>query len=64
MKQKFLKPGLRPLAVASLLVMSGYTIAQAQGYTPRDTQEGQPVLTDAGKPAYNIIFVISCHSQT
>jgi len=58
MKQKFLDAGLR-LAVASLLMIFGYTIPQAQAYTPRETQEGQPVLTAAGKPAYNIIFVIS-----
>ena len=58
MKQKFLDAGLR-LAVASLLMIFGYTIPQAQAYTPRETQEGEPVLTAAGKPAYNIIFVIS-----
>jgi hypothetical protein len=53
MKQKFLDAGLR-LAVASLLMIFGYTIPQVQAYTPRETQEGQPVLTAAGKPAYNI----------
>jgi hypothetical protein len=46
--------------VAAVTAMSfGCAIAQAQGYTPRQTEEGQPVLTDSGKPAYNIIFVIS-----
>jgi arylsulfatase len=37
----------------------GYAIPQAQGYTIPQAQEGQPVRTDTGKPAYNIIFVIS-----
>src|SRR6516165_2019789 len=58
-KRKLRDRALRPLAVMSLMMTFGYAIAQAQGYTPRETQEGQPVLTDAGKPAYNIIFVIS-----
>jgi arylsulfatase len=57
MKQIFV--GLRLLAVVSLLIIFAHTIPQAQAYTPRETQEGQPVLTAAGKPAYNIIFVIS-----
>jgi hypothetical protein len=58
-KRKLRDRGLRPLAIVSLMMTFGYAIAQAQGYTPRETQEGQSVLTDAGKPAYNIIFVIS-----
>ena len=58
-KRKLRDRGLRPLAIVSLMMTFGYAIAQAQRYTPRETQEGQPVLTDAGKPAYNIIFVIS-----
>jgi hypothetical protein len=41
MKQKFLDRSLR-LAVASLLVIFGYAIPQAQAYTPRETQEGRP----------------------
>jgi len=58
-KRKPRDRGLRPLAIVSLMMTFGYAIAQAQGYTPRETREGQSVLTDAGKPAYNIIFVIS-----
>jgi arylsulfatase len=57
--EKIFDRGLRPLAAMSLMMTFGCGIAQAQGYTPRETQEGQSVLTDAGKPAYNIIFVIS-----
>ena len=57
--EKFFDQGLRPLAVMSLMMTFGCGIAQAQGYTPREPQEGQRVLTDAGKSAYNIIFVIS-----
>src|SRR5215470_5206713 len=37
----------------------GYAFPQAQGYTIPQAQEGQPVRMDTGKPAYNIIFVIS-----
>src|SRR5262249_39631332 len=48
----------RCLLVGSLLALSP-VITQTQGYTPRETKEGQPVLTNAGKPASNIIFVIS-----
>jgi len=43
--------GLRLLVVASLMTIFGNVIAPAQ--------EGQPVGTQAGKPPYNIIFVIS-----
>jgi arylsulfatase len=57
--EKIFDRGLRPLAAMSLMMTFGCGIAQAQGYTPRETQEGQSVLTDAGKPAYNIVFVIS-----
>src|SRR6516162_7426441 len=49
MKQEY--RGLRPLAVLSLMSVFRYPIAQAQ--------QGQPVGTEAGKPPYNIIFVIS-----
>ena len=51
MNQKFLNHSLRLLAVLSLMTVFGYPIAQAQ--------EGQLVGTEAGKPPYNIIFVIS-----
>ena len=51
MKEKFFDRGLRQLAVVSLMMIFGYAIAQAQ--------EGQPVRTNAGKPPYNIIFVIN-----
>jgi hypothetical protein len=56
MKRRF--PGLR-MATASLLMIFGYAIPQAEAYNMPPAPEGQPVLTDAGKPAYNIIFVIS-----
>src|SRR5215472_13176769 len=58
-KRQLRDRGLRPLAVASLLMIFGYTIPQAEGYTIPQAQEGQPVRTNAGKPAYNIILVIS-----
>ena len=51
MKQKFLDHSLRSLAVASLMTIFGNTFAQVQ--------QGQPVGTEAVKPPYNIIFVIS-----
>jgi arylsulfatase len=51
MNQKFLNHSLRLLAVLSLMSVFRYPIAQAQ--------QGQPVGTEAGKPPYNIIFVIS-----
>jgi arylsulfatase len=51
MKQKFLNRSLRLLAVVSLITIFGEAFAQAQ--------QGQPVGTEAGKPPYNIIFVIS-----
>ena len=50
MKQ-LLDHGLRLLAAVSLMITFGYAMAQAQ--------QGQPVRTEAGKPPYNIIFVIS-----
>jgi hypothetical protein len=49
MKQKFIDRGLRLLTVVSLIMIG--TFAQAQ--------QGQRVGTEAGKPPYNIIFVIS-----
>jgi arylsulfatase len=49
-KQKVLDCGLRLLAAVSLTMIFGHTIAQAQ--------QGQAVRTEAGKPPYNIIFVI------
>jgi len=58
MKRRFLGSGLR-MATASLLMIFGYAIPQAEAYTIPPALEGQPVRTDAGKPAYNIIFVIS-----
>ena len=50
MKQRFLDRGLRLLAAVSLMITFGYAMAQAQ--------QGQPVRTEAGKPPYNIVFVI------
>jgi len=50
MKQ-FLDHAMRLLAAVSLMITFGYAMAQAQ--------QGQPVRTEAGKPPYNIIFVIS-----
>src|SRR6516164_8482227 len=49
MKQEY--RGLRPLEVASLMTIFGNSFTQAQ--------QGQPVAAEAGKPPYNIIFVIS-----
>jgi arylsulfatase len=51
MKQDFLDHGWRLLAGVSLMMTFGNAVAQAQ--------EGQPVRTGAGKPPYNIVFVIS-----
>src|SRR5262245_7515826 len=51
MKQIFTDRGLRLLTVVSLITIFGNTFAHAQ--------QGQPVGTEAGKPPYNIIFVIS-----
>src|SRR5262249_30371891 len=51
MKQKFLDHDLQLLAVVSLTIIFGHALAQAQ--------EGHTVRTEAGKPPYNIIFVIS-----
>jgi arylsulfatase A-like enzyme len=50
MEQAFLG-GLRLLALVSLMTIFGDAVAQVQ--------EGQSVRTEAGKPPYNIIFVIS-----
>jgi hypothetical protein len=50
MKQRFLDRGLRLLAAVGLIMIFGHTIAQAQ--------QGQAVRTEAGKPPYNIVFVI------
>jgi arylsulfatase A-like enzyme len=51
MNQKCLNHSLRLLTVVSLMTTVGNSFAQAQ--------QGQPVGTEAGKPPYNIIFVIS-----
>ena len=51
MKQKFFSHSLRLLAGASLTVILGSAVAQAQ--------QGETVRTEPGKPPYNIIFVIS-----
>ena len=51
MAQKLSHRGLRLLAGVSLMITFGCAIALAQ--------ERQPLRTDAAKPPYNIIFVIS-----
>ena len=53
MKQKLLDHGLRLLAGVSLIPMITFGSAMTQA------QERQPLGTDAAKPPYNIIFVIS-----
>jgi hypothetical protein len=53
MKQKLLDHGLRLLAGVSLIPMITFGSAMTQA------QERQPLRTDAAKPPYNIIFVIS-----
>ena len=53
MKQKLLDHGLRLLAGVSLIPMITFGSAMTQA------QEGQSLRTDASKPPYNIIFVIS-----